>query len=150
QGSTKTVWHYDELLNEPTGSSIDKNNFFRNPKKSSSAFKQQRNIVNIVEVENISEVKEQVFDGQVEEIFDTYALVVFEINSDFIERKISLERLSLIDSDFEGANIKLLISEKRDGSILSKIEKGYEKPYDFNPDENLIHTLDKLKKLSSK
>ena len=144
--TTKTVWHYDEHLNEPTGSSSDKDNIFNNPKKSSSAAKQ---LNNIIEVENISDIKEQVFEGQVEKIFDKFALVVFEINSNFIERKISLERLSLIDSDFEGANINLLISERRDGTILSKIEKSSEKPYDFNPDENLIHTLDKLKKLSS-
>ena len=36
QGSTKTVWLYDELLNEPTGSSSDKDNIFNTPQKSSS------------------------------------------------------------------------------------------------------------------
>ena len=142
---SKIVWHYDDQLNEPTGSVDYSENIFRNPTISRLAPK----LGNIVEVENKTDIKKNVFEGQVEKIFDTYALVVFEINSNFIERKISLERLSLIDSDFEGANINLLIFENTDGTVISKIEKGSDEPYDLNPDEDLIHTLDRLKKLSS-
>ncbi|MEO8398949.1 MAG: hypothetical protein ABI550_03940 [Ignavibacteriaceae bacterium] len=142
------AWYHDDQVNEPTGFTGYDGYIFKIQEKSKSGliFRQANDVV---EVDNSLSVKQNIFEGQVEKIFDAYALVVFDINNNFVERKISLKRLSQINAEFEGANISLVIFEKNDGTIISKIEKTSDEPYDSHPDEDLIHIIDRLKKHSS-
>ena len=144
------IWRYPEQSNLPTGSLESSkeenlykslNNFYWNIGSNKENYFEKP--------ETPSNVKRKIFNGQVENIFDSYALVVFEIENSFVERKISLDRLIQIKADSEGANINLEIFENEDGSVLSRIVKAHDEPYDSHPDENLIHTLANLKRNSS-
>lgn len=92
------------------------------------------------------DVQVETLEGEVEKIDQDVALVVFRSESGEIERLIPRRRLTAEGADYEGARVRLIISEV--GSrVSSQLEYMGEnvKPIWASPDEMMIQTFRKLK-----
>lgn len=90
-----------------------------------------------------SEPKIKIIEGEVESIHENYAIIVINIDDINLERRISLNRLRSIKSDFEGARIRFVIKETNE-SVISKIEKMDDPPLWAQPDEKVKSIFNKL------
>jgi len=86
-------------------------------------------------------------EGEVEEIKDNLALVIFNIDSIYEERLIPIKRLQAVNADFEGARIKLII-EDLGNQVTSRLMNisDIKKPLWFSPDEDIIRIFNKRNK----
>lgn len=86
-------------------------------------------------------------EGEVEEIKDNLALVVFNIDSVYEERLIPIKRLQSENADFEGARIRLII-EDLGNQVTSRLLNisDVKKPLWSSPDEDIIRIFSKKNK----
>lgn len=91
----------------------------------------------------------EVIEGEVGKIVDEEAIVVFHTEGTFVERIFPLHFLVGRDAGFEGARIRMTVTEN-EGTISARVEKMDDRPLWAIPDEEMMQVMRDLKQLSSR